>query len=799
MAHSTSRDYDPLPLTNDRAHTDSLYNSRRSPGPDDPFRSNHNHELERSEDLTDRPRFMAAALYSEGPSIRDSYASSHRTEQERNSEYSASIYALNDPHAPSSLSTPYRDDPQDRGLSMSPLGKSRGMEGSRIMEEKRAMYASPKSKRRVLLIAGGAAVVVLIIVIAVGAYFGVKSHDKSSPASAASSDNGSSSDSGSSSSGNSGSSKSNLAVTGGDGSTVTMEDGSTFTYTNKFGGTWYWDVNDPFNNGAQAQSWTPALNETFNYGVDKIRGVNLGGWLTVEPPYVNNTTPAIDEWTLSQAMTADTANGGISQLENHYKTFITEQDFAQIAAAGLNYVRIPLPFWAIETRGSEPFLAHTAWTYFLKAIQWARKYGIRINLDYHALPGSQNGWNHSGKLGDINMLSGPMGLANAQRSLDHIRIIAEFISQPEYSSVVTMFGVVNEPQASEIGESQVQAFYLQAYEIVRKASGIGAGNGPIISFHDAFLSRTEWSGFLPGADRISLDSHPYLCFGTQSSAPMSSYATTPCDAWGAGVNSSMSNFGLTQAGEFSNAVTDCGLWVNGVNQGVRYLGTYVADPSFKSVGSCDIWTDWQAYDQPTKDAIKQFALASMDALQNWFFWTWKIGNSSVTGKVESPAWSYQLGLQQGWMPIDPREAVGVCGNTSPWSPPLAANQLGTEKNAAIAASVSAQYPWPPSTIVFGGAPSELPTYTPTGAVPTLPAPTFTQSGVKATATPNLGDGWNNAQDSAGLMVNIQTCSYLDPWIGTTVNPPSPLCTPSKSRREPVLQYREPMITAMPAL
>lgn len=25
-------------------------------------------------------------------------------------------------------------------------------------------------------------------------------------------------------------------------------------------------------------------------------------------------------------------------------------------------------------------------------IQWGRKYGIRIYLDLHALPGSQNGW-----------------------------------------------------------------------------------------------------------------------------------------------------------------------------------------------------------------------------------------------------------------------------------------------------------------------------------------------------------------------------------------------------------------------
>ena len=93
--------------------------------------------------------------------------------------------------------------------------------------------------------------------------------------------------------------------------------------------------------------------------------------------------------------------------------------------------------------------------YFLKAIQWARKYGIRINLDLHALPGSQNGWNHSGRLGTVNFLNGPMGIANAQRSLDYIRILAEFISQPQYKDVVAMFGVTNEPQGPQFGQENL--------------------------------------------------------------------------------------------------------------------------------------------------------------------------------------------------------------------------------------------------------------------------------------------------------------------------------------------------------
>ncbi|KAK7449688.1 hypothetical protein VKT23_013161 [Stygiomarasmius scandens] len=796
-ARSDNINYDPLPLTTDQ-HPDSLYNAPSappSPGPGSAFHTPQQSFRELGDDSIPpgaaQPRFLGAALYDErGPSVRDSYASSHNTYPSigRDSEYSSSVYALNETRGAGSLSEPYHDDPHN-AMPMSPVGAR----GSRYLDEKRAAYAAPKSKRKVIVIAVVAAVILLLLAIIIPVYFAVVKPKNNAADANSSSD--SSTGSGSNGSGGGKTSGSLAAVTGGDGTEVTMEDGTKFTYSNDFGGIWYWDESDPFNNGARPQKWSPALNETFNYGVDRIRGVNIGGWLTPEPfivpslfePYVNLPQPAIDEWTLSEAMRADSSNGGINQLEDHYKTFITEQDFAEIAGAGLNYVRIALPYWAIEVRGDEPFLEGVAWKYFLKAIEWARKYGIRINLDLHTLPGSQNGWNHSGRLGEINMLQGPMGFANAQRSLDYIRIIAEFISQPQYSSVVTMFGITNEPRGSFMGQDVLSAYYLQAYDIVRKASGIGEGKGPIVNFHDGFFGRTNWAGFLPNADRISLDTHPYLAFAQQSDAPISTYGTTPCTAWGADVNSSMSDFGLNNAGEWSLAVTDCGKWVNGVGQGTRYEGDYVLDPSFKRVGSCDPWTDWQNYDQATKDGMKTLALASMDALQNYFFWTWKIGNSSVTGKVEAPHWSYKLGLENGWIPKDPREADGQCKNSSPWVPPLATG------NGQIPASVSANLAWPPASISKGGAVTDLPSYTPTGAVPTLSAPTFSPSA-------SAGSGWANSDDKAGLMVEISSCSYLDPWIGTTANPPSPLCSGGSTRRkEPVLELREPMITPPPML
>jgi glucan 1,3-beta-glucosidase len=316
---------------------------------------------------------------------------------------------------------------------------------------------------------------------------------------------------------------------------------------------------------------------------------------------------------------------------------------------------------------------------------------------------------------------------------------------------------------------------LEAYNNVRNAGGgTGEGNGAWVSIHDGFLPRNQWAGVFPNADRMALDSHPYICFGGQSDSPMSSYRDIPCTTWGSIVNTSMAAFGLTTAGEFSNAVTDCGLWLNGVGLGSRYEGTYPGNPP--PVGNCTPWTDWTNWDDNMKADIKNFALSSMDALQviqvafksagvlqsdppsqNYFFWTWKIGNSTASGKVESPAWSYQLGLEQGWMPTDPREAADACGNTSPWEPPLQAWQTGGAGAGDIPATVTGANPWPPVSISAAGAVTLLPSYTP------------------ATPTINAGNGWNNPSDNAGLGVDIPGCTYLDPWVDPST-PPPPVCS-----------------------
>lgn len=92
-----------------------------------------------------------------------------------------------------------------------------------------------------------------------------------------------------------------------------------------------------------------------------------------------------------------------------------------------------------------------------RAIEWCRKYGIRIELDLHTVPGSQNGLNHSGKLGTVNWMHGVMGIVNAQRTLNYVRTLTQFISQPEYVNIIPIFMPVNEPMGYTTGVPELES------------------------------------------------------------------------------------------------------------------------------------------------------------------------------------------------------------------------------------------------------------------------------------------------------------------------------------------------------
>jgi glucan 1,3-beta-glucosidase len=240
------------------------------------------------------------------------------------------------------------------------------------------------------------------------------------------------------------------------------------------------------------------LNEPFPYGKQPIRGINLGGWLVLEPfitPHVfeksvtNGTVK--DEWELCERLGPDKAK---ETLENHYKSFITEEDFKKMAEMGFNHVRIPLGHWSVRVFPGEPFVPHVSWDYLLKGLEWARKYGLRVMVELHTAPGSQNGWNHSGRQGKVGWLDGTkQGEAYAQDTVDVVSQMIEYFNKPQYANVVTLFGVLNEPAMMKIPKKRVRSWYDTSYKAIRKI--LGYGKGPLLTYHDGFAPLEEWEGF----------------------------------------------------------------------------------------------------------------------------------------------------------------------------------------------------------------------------------------------------------------------------------------------------------------
>lgn len=303
------------------------------------------------------------------------------------------------------------------------------------------------------------------------------------------------------------------------------------TYTNQtVGGLSVMGLYSSWDDSTQANDNVPPLNQQWKYGQMPIRGVNLGGWLDLEPfitpsmfnyPSVDNV---VDEWTLSEQLGSTAAR----VIETHYATFVTKQTFIDIQNAGLDHLRIPYPYWAVTTYPGDPYVPHIAWRYLLRAIEWARECGLRVNLDLHSVPGSQNGWAHSGHQGSIGWLMGPDGALNGQRSLDIHDQLSQFFAQDRYKNVVTIYGLVNEPKMLVIPVQSVLDWNTQAIDIIRK-NGITQQ----IVFADGFLTLSSWADRFKGVGPdLVMDTHQYQIFNVpQLSLTHQDKIKTACIGW----------------------------------------------------------------------------------------------------------------------------------------------------------------------------------------------------------------------------------------------------------------------------
>lgn len=436
-------------------------------------------------------------------------------------------------------------------------------------------------------------------------------------------------------------------------------------------------LNSTWDNSAAANALVPALDEDWGSYADRpARGVNLGGWLSLEPWITPDlfaydaSLGIVDEYTLCTYLGSSCA----STLEKHYSSFVTESTFAEIADAGLDHVRIPYSYWAVEVYDDDPYLYRTSWRYLLRGIEWARKYGLRINLDLHALPGSQNGWNHAGHLGPIGWFNGTNGTQNVERSVDVHDRLSKFFAQDRYSGIISHYGLANEPKMTVISPSEVINWTETVYAMVR-ANGL---NNSIVVFGDGFRGLANWQGEMTGyGDNMALDVHQYVIFNNEQIVYNHSQKVRyACDGWTQQSEQSMdtsTGFGPTLVAEWSQADTDCATHLNNVGWGNRWTGTYdtgnASDPLQALTPRCPAMDDTCSctsanadpglYTDDYKQFLLYFAEAQMDSFEaawGWFYWTWWTSEASWQ-------WSYKKGREAGILPQKAYDRTFHCNST----------------------------------------------------------------------------------------------------------------------------------------
>lgn len=380
----------------------------------------------------------------------------------------------------------------------------------------------------------------------------------------------------------------------------------------------------------------------FDYN-QKVRGVNLGGWFVLEPwitPSIfqqwANGNGVVDEWTFCQTLGPAEA---YNRLSSHWNSWITQDDFNQVAAAGLNHVRIPIGYWSIIPVDGEPYV-QGAYNILGQALDWAQAAGLKVMIDLHGAKGSQNGFDNSGRYGAINWQQGD-SITHTKNVLNKIR--DDYASHPAVAAIE----LLNEPMGPSLNMDGVRQFYMDGW-------GNLENSNVAVTFHDAFQGVTAWNNWGSGMWNLLLDTHHYEIFD-QGSVSMSpeTHISTAC-----GFGSQMASTGKwTIAGEFTGGITDCAKWLNGLGKGARYDGTF---PGSSYVGSCDgKYTGTVAgLSSADKYNIGRFIEAQLDAFEKasgWIFWTWKTESA--------PEWDMQDLLKNGLFPqpLTARQYPGQCG------------------------------------------------------------------------------------------------------------------------------------------
>ncbi len=252
-----------------------------------------------------------------------------------------------------------------------------------------------------------------------------------------------------------------------------------------------------------------------------VKGVNLGNWLVLEKwmsPALFDGTTAEDEYYLPTQLSPEVYE---ARIKVHRSEYISERDFATIRRIGLNTVRIPVPYFIFGDR--PPFIGCIE--ELDKAFGWAEKYDIKILIDLHTAPLSQNGFDNGGICGVCKWSQTP-------KEVEFVLNVLEKLAK-RYGQRKGLFGItpINEPITEEMWNTMdvpgrypavdkemaegsapntlefLRDFYDKAYDLIRPNMKEDA----YVVFHDGFELKA-WKEFITQSkyQNVMLDTHQYL-------------------------------------------------------------------------------------------------------------------------------------------------------------------------------------------------------------------------------------------------------------------------------------------------
>lgn len=329
-----------------------------------------------------------------------------------------------------------------------------------------------------------------------------------------------------------------------------------------------------------------------------LKGVNLGGWLVLERWITPSVFDGLQAWD-ETAFCRELGDEKFERLEKHRQNFITQKDFEWIAKKGINCVRVPVPHWLFGQL--EPYVACEQ--YLDKAFDWANQTGLKIIIDVHTAPGSQNGYKHSGIEGKIEWHKNPKNIAT---SLEVLEKLAR-----RYGSKAALAGIelLNEP-SFRIPRFDLGNYYETGYKIVRE----NCSEEVAVIISDSFKPH-DFTDELTGGKykNTILDSHMYQCFAREDrNLTLNEHLDKTKEDWSSLIDE-VQNMRPMIVGEWSLALPE---------RAVAGLGKEDRFDAFRLYG--------------------QAQLEVFDKAAGWFYWTYKTENQN--------AWNFRHCAETGLLP-----------------------------------------------------------------------------------------------------------------------------------------------------